>query len=70
MLSCVNLVNSSLVKSLCCLASQAENQAIDRVHRIGQEHEVTVHQLYMAGMGHNCYTSVPSDITATFEHVF
>ncbi|DBA87227.1 TPA: hypothetical protein ACH3X1_004293 [Trebouxia sp. C0004] len=27
----------------------AENQAIDRVHRIGQEHDVTVHRLYMAG---------------------
>ena len=31
---------------------QAENQAIDRVHRIGQEHDVTVHRLYMAG---SCY---------------
>lgn len=28
---------------------QAENQAIDRVHRIGQEHEVTVHKLFMKG---------------------
>ncbi|DBA90860.1 TPA: hypothetical protein ACH3X2_004264, partial [Trebouxia sp. C0005] len=27
----------------------AENQAIDRVHRIGQEHDVTVHRLHMAG---------------------
>ncbi|KAL3158216.1 hypothetical protein ABBQ38_010470 [Trebouxia sp. C0009 RCD-2024] len=27
----------------------AENQAIDRVHRIGQEHDVTVHKLFMAG---------------------
>ena len=28
---------------------QAENQAIDRVHRIGQKHDVTVHKLFMAG---------------------
>ncbi len=34
---------------------QAENQAIDRVHRIGQEHDVTVHRLYMAGNYHQYY---------------
>ena len=28
---------------------QEENQGIDRVHRIGQEHDVTVHKLLMAG---------------------
>ena len=33
------------------LFGQTEDQAIDRAHRIGQEHDVTVHKLYMAGEG-------------------
>ena len=62
---------------------QAENQAIDRVHRIGQEHDVTVHRLYMAGSYHvphiHCSLSSPASLLKrkrmsrrvyTFRHQF
>lgn len=53
--------------------AQAENQAIDRVHRIGQTHDVTVHKLFMAGSNNNpvkvvCVSVCVSGINLLQQH--